>query len=105
MPCPIRIHVRAFLLQKETSPFQKVIISDSSPLLQVYWCCLAGCEIREEDMDKLFDPFFTTKFTGRSLGLPVVLRIVKAHDSVITVENRINGGSVFNVFFPLSTRG
>ncbi|MCX6983277.1 MAG: PAS domain-containing protein [Lentisphaerae bacterium] len=65
----------------------------------------SGCGIREKDIDKIFDPFYSTKFTGRGLGLPVVLGIVKAHDSVITVENRINGGSVFKVFFPLSTQG
>jgi len=62
----------------------------------------SGCGIQAEDMDKLFDPFFSTKFTGRGLGLPVVLGIVKSHKGVITVENKIGGGSVFSVFFPLS---
>jgi CheY-like chemotaxis protein len=52
----------------------------------------------------LFDPFFSTKFTGRGLGLSIVLGIAKTHTAVITVENRINGGSVFKVFFPLSNQ-
>jgi PAS domain S-box-containing protein len=62
----------------------------------------SGCGILGKDMEKIFDPFFSTKFTGRGLGLPVVLGIVKTHEAVITVENRIGGGSVFKVFFPLA---
>ena len=64
----------------------------------------SGCGIQEKDVEKIFDPFFSTKFTGRGMGLPVVLGIVRAHHGCITVENRINGGSVFKVFFPLSTQ-
>jgi CheY-like chemotaxis protein len=78
-----------------------------SPKEQSYACLEvtdSGCGIQEEDMDKIFDPFFSTKFAGRGLGLSVVLGIVKAHDSVITVESRINEGSVFRVFFPMSAQ-
>jgi CheY-like chemotaxis protein len=64
----------------------------------------SGCGIVEKDMENLFDPFFTTKFTGRGLGLSIVLGIVKTHDAVITVGNRTGGGSVFSVFFPLSNQ-
>ena len=60
-----------------------------------------GCGITEENFDRLFDPFFSTKFTGRGLGLPVVLGIVRAHDGVITVESE-GYGSIFRVFLPLS---
>ncbi len=63
-----------------------------------------GCGIHEEDIDKIFDPFFSTKFTGRGLGLSVVFGIVKAHDSLITVESGINGLTIFRVFFPLSLK-
>ena len=75
------------------------------PKAQPYACLEvtdSGCGIREEDMEKLFDPFFSTKFTGRGLGLSIVLGIAKTHGAVVTVENRIGGGSVFSVFFPLS---
>jgi signal transduction histidine kinase len=53
--------------------------------------------------EKVFDPFFSTKFTGRGLGLPVVLGLVRAHDGAITVESRPGWGAVFQVFFPLNT--
>jgi signal transduction histidine kinase len=53
-------------------------------------------------MENLFDPFFSTKFTGRGLGLSIALGIARTHGAGITVENRIDGGSVFSMFFPLS---
>ncbi len=64
----------------------------------------SGCGIVKKDMENLFDPFFSTKFTGRGLGLSIVLGTVKTHGAAITVENRIGGGSVFSVFFPLSNQ-
>ncbi len=61
-----------------------------------------GCGIGEQDMEQLFDPFFTTKFTGRGLGLSLVLGIVRAHLGAITVESETGKGSTLRVFFPLS---
>jgi len=62
----------------------------------------SACGIATEDMHKLFDPFFSTKFTGRGLGLAVVLGIVRAHSGIVTVESQPGRGSVFRVFLPLS---
>lgn len=61
----------------------------------------AGCGIAEKDIDKIFDPFFTSKFTGRGLGLPVVLGIVKAHHGAMAVESAPGRGAVFRVYLPL----
>ncbi len=63
----------------------------------------AGCGIAGKDIEKVFDPFFSTKFTGRGLGLSVVLGIVRAHGGVVTVESQPEHGSVFRVFLPLSS--
>jgi PAS domain S-box-containing protein len=60
-----------------------------------------GCGIDENDIDKLFDPFFTSKFTGRGLGLPIVLGIVKAHRGVVVVSSAKGQGSVFRLFLPI----
>jgi PAS domain S-box-containing protein len=59
-----------------------------------------GCGIAEQDLEKLFDPFFTTKFTGRGLGLSVVLGIVRAHQGVVTVQSDPGRGCLLQVFFP-----
>ncbi len=61
-----------------------------------------GCGISEDDFEKIFDPFFTTKFTGRGLGLAVVLGIVRAHGGVLTVDSQEGKGSVFRIYLPLS---
>jgi PAS domain S-box-containing protein len=61
-----------------------------------------GCGIADNDIEKLFDPFFSSKFTGRGLGLPVVLGIVKAHGGAVTVESEPGRGSIFRVFLPVS---
>jgi len=62
-----------------------------------------GCGISHQDIEKLFDPFFTTKFTGRGMGLPVVIGIVKAQGGGITVDSEPGSGSVFRIFLPVST--
>jgi CheY-like chemotaxis protein len=63
----------------------------------------AGGGIAGNDIEKLFDPFYSTKFAGRGLGLPVALGIVRTHGGVITVQSKPDDGSVFRVFFPVST--
>ena len=63
-----------------------------------------GCGIADGDFEKLFDPFFSTKFVGRGLGLSVVLGMVQAHGGAIAVTSRLGKGSVFQVYFPVSTQ-
>jgi len=59
-----------------------------------------GCGIDPETLAKIFDPFFTTKFTGRGLGLPAVLGIVRAHRGSIRVASTPGQGTVVRAFFP-----
>lgn len=64
----------------------------------------AGCGIEDEEIEKIFDPFLTSKFTGRGLGLPVVLGILHAHSGGLVVSSRRGreSGSVFRVYLPVS---
>lgn len=62
----------------------------------------SGCGIAARDIEETFDPFFSTKFTGRGLGLPVVLGLVQAHNGVVTVESEPGQGSVFRIYFPVT---
>ncbi len=61
-----------------------------------------GCGISAEDLGKVVDPFFSTKFTGRGIGLSVVLGIAQAHQGAVTVESEPGAGSTFQVLFPLA---
>jgi PAS domain S-box-containing protein len=71
---------------------------------QAAYCCIEvadrGCGIAQEDFDELFDPFFSSKFTGRGLGLPMVLGMVRAHGGAVSVESRLGLGSRFRIFLP-----
>ena len=62
-----------------------------------------GCGIAEEDIEKVFDPFFSTKFTGRGIGLAVVVGILRGHGGAATVESKLGVGTVFRVFLPIAT--
>jgi len=60
-----------------------------------------GCGIAGKDIENVFDPFFTSKFTGRGLGLAVVMGIVRTHAGAVAVESQLGRGSTFSVFLPL----
>lgn len=64
-----------------------------------------GCGLDSETLGSVFDPFFSTKFTGRGLGLPTALGLVRSHEGAITVESEPGAGAKFRVFLPLPDRG
>ncbi len=61
-----------------------------------------GCGINPEQLDLIFDPFFSTKFTGRGLGLAVVLGTVRSYGGAIAVESEPGRGSIFRIFWPIA---
>ena len=78
---------------------------DWKPAFSAYACLEVrdtGCGMALDTIDRVFDPFYTDKFTGRGLGLPVVLGLVKASNGAISVESVPDEGSIFRVFWPLS---
>jgi two-component system cell cycle sensor histidine kinase/response regulator CckA len=59
-----------------------------------------GPGMSEEIRARIFDPFFSTKRTGRGLGLPSVLGIVRAHHGAILLDTGPARGSAFRVLLP-----
>lgn len=64
-----------------------------------------GIGISVEDRSKIFEPFYTKKKMGRSgtgLGMTVVRGTVEDHKAYIDITSRKNGGTRFDVYFPVS---
>lgn len=79
---------------------------DWQPQAAAYACVEvadAGCGIAAQDLEKICDPFFSDKFTGRGLGLSIVLGIVRERGGLLTVESEVSRGSIFRVFLPVSS--
>jgi signal transduction histidine kinase len=63
-----------------------------------------GPGVPAELSDRIFNPFFTTKTTGSGLGLPIVRRIVDAHDGRIDLTSEPGRGTRFRVTLPVSAK-
>ncbi|MFA4829584.1 MAG: PAS domain S-box protein [Thermodesulfovibrionales bacterium] len=66
----------------------------------------SGCGMPEDIIDKIFEPFFTTKDYGKGtgLGLFMVYGIIKDHGGYLSVKSKINKGSVFDIYMPVSNK-
>jgi nitrogen-specific signal transduction histidine kinase len=62
-----------------------------------------GPGVPDDLSDRIFNPFFTTKPTGSGLGLPIVRKIVDAHDGRIDLSSESGRGTRFRVTLPVST--
>ena len=60
----------------------------------------SGPGIAPELRAKILEPFFTTKAVGKGtgLGMPIVLRILEAHEMMLSIEDSISlGGACFKI--------
>ena len=63
----------------------------------------SGSGMSEDDLSKIFDPYFTTKPKGTGLGLPIVHKIIEAHQGQVKVRSARGQGTVFSIILPLKT--
>jgi nitrogen-specific signal transduction histidine kinase len=61
-----------------------------------------GPGVPAELSDRIFVPFFTTKPKGSGLGLPIVRKIVDAHEGRIDLSSHVDTGTRFRVTLPVS---
>jgi PAS domain S-box-containing protein len=63
-----------------------------------------GCGLDTANVEKIFEPFFSTKFTGRGLGLSVVLGLIRSNAGAISVESNPDHRTIFRMYFPELTQ-
>jgi signal transduction histidine kinase/CheY-like chemotaxis protein len=65
-----------------------------------------GSGMDEATRKRIFEPFFTTKRPGKGtgLGLSLILSIVRNCAGEIRLESRLNVGTLFEVFLPVTTK-
>ncbi len=70
--------------------YVKTIIKDNGPGIPV------------KIMDQIFDPYFTTKDFGKGtgMGLAIVHGLIKNHEGYISVESKMNSGTIFTFLIP-----
>jgi len=59
-----------------------------------------GRGIDEDSAGRIFEPFFSTRFTGRGLGLAVVLGVLRQHRGVLAFESTPGNGTTFRIWLP-----
>ncbi len=59
-----------------------------------------GGGIPVEKRDEIFSPFFTTKKEGVGLGLPIVKKVVEAHEGNLRIIDNPRGGLTFRIELP-----
>lgn len=57
-----------------------------------------GIGIDSANLHSIFDPFFSTKFSGRGLGLALVLGIVRGHKGCLEVLTQAGKGATFRIY-------
>jgi len=61
-----------------------------------------GCGIDKADVQNVIKPFFSTKASGTGLGLPLVARVIAAHDGQLRIESEKGEGTTVYVRLPLA---
>jgi two-component system cell cycle sensor histidine kinase/response regulator CckA len=59
-----------------------------------------GKGMDEETRSRVFEPFFTTKFQGRGLGMAAAYGIVKNHNGWISIDSRLDRGTIVHIYLP-----
>ena len=84
------------IVEKEKTPRVCIVIKDN------------GAGISQPIIHKIFDPYFTTKHksslhSGTGLGLFIAYQNILDHQGTIEVESKINEGTKFTLFLPITT--
>ena len=97
----VRIATANVYIDKSINGFEAVKEGDYVTLT----VCDTGIGISPQDIERIFEPFYTKKTMGRSgtgLGMAVVWGTVKDHDGYIDVKSKLDEGTTFTLYFPVT---
>jgi signal transduction histidine kinase len=60
-----------------------------------------GAGMTPDVVARVFEPFFSTRLTGRGLGLPAALGVVRGHGGAMTIDSAPGAGTRVAVLLPL----
>lgn len=63
-----------------------------------------GQGMDEKTLERAADPFFTTRPEGTGLGLPIVQRIVEAHNGRLEISSTMGKGTTVGIILPAKRR-
>jgi signal transduction histidine kinase len=63
----------------------------------------SGPGIPPDVLERIYQPFFSTRDDGTGLGLPIALRIAKAHGGDVTVSSTSGAGTTVRVKLPVAS--
>lgn len=61
-----------------------------------------GHGISEEQAKNIFEPFYTTKEQGLGLGMPYAKKIIEQHGGSISIDSRVDEGTLVSVELPVA---
>ena len=82
------------------------VATEALPALSLIRVTNTGPEVPPQDVVRIFEPFRraesdrTRNHDGHGLGLSIVRAVAEAHDAVVAVEPRSQGGLQIEVRFP-----
>jgi two-component system, cell cycle sensor histidine kinase and response regulator CckA len=99
---PGRIAIRTGMRELSTDELRSRFVENTPPAGRYAFLEVEddGCGMTQETLTRMCEPFFSTKFTGRGLGLSVVLGIVRGHRGTLQVRSELGQGARFVVLLP-----
>jgi signal transduction histidine kinase len=81
----------------------QILLSCSGDFMEVAFHD-SGSGISPEDLGRVFEAYHTTKSTGSGLGLMIVQRIIQDHGGHIDLQSKLEEGTRFTIYLPLSEK-
>lgn len=98
------VRVETGLRRLEPGELENLVAGAEEPIGDFAYACISdeagGMALEVEE--RAFEPFYGTRGKDRGNGLSTVLGIVRAHEGLLAVSNRVGQGCAITLYLPLS---